>query len=587
MADGDDVLVLGPLLRYVDQTTAAVWVEVAHRGTVTLEAGERSFEAHTFTVHGHHYALLEADGLEPGSSTPYRVRVDGAVVWPPLGSPYPDSRIRTLGTGSRHHVLFGSCRTSVPHEAKDNFVHGIDVLRAFALDLPRRNESEWPDLVFFLGDQVYADETSPQMQAFIASRRDPDQAPYEELKDYEEYAHLYRLAWSDPANRWLLSTLPSMMMFDDHDIRDDWNTSRAWRDEMDGLPWWHQRIVGGLGSYWVYQHLGNLSPAERAGDELWARVREAGRDGDAGEIVDDFAERTDDDPAITRWSYSRDLGGSRFVVLDTRCARMLDEHDRRMLDDAEMEWFEGLATGGLDHLFVASSLPFLLPMGLHHLEAWDEAVVGGAWGPRFAPVGEKIRQGVDLEHWAAFQRSFQQVAEMATQVAGGERGDAPATVTFLGGDVHHSYLAEADLDWQDRRRRRRQRLRPGRARKRRQAVQQPGHEAGQGGGREPTRSRVLQLVCSPIRNPLPRVARFATAAAAYGLAWPMGRLAARSARVPDPPFSWSLAAGPWFDNVLATIELDGRRARARWYTADIPDGTEDPRPVLLRSATLS
>jgi hypothetical protein len=33
--------------------------------------------------------------------------------------------------------------------------------------------------------------------------------PGAELKDYEEYAHLYKLAWSDPANRWLLSTLPA------------------------------------------------------------------------------------------------------------------------------------------------------------------------------------------------------------------------------------------------------------------------------------------------------------------------------------------------------------------------------------------
>ena len=63
------------------------------------------------------------------------------------------------------------------------------------------------------------------MQEFIAVAPRPRAAAGDELKDYEEYAHLYRLAWSDPANRWLLSTLPSAMIFDDHDIRDDWNTS--------------------------------------------------------------------------------------------------------------------------------------------------------------------------------------------------------------------------------------------------------------------------------------------------------------------------------------------------------------------------
>ena len=57
------------------------------------------------------------------------------------------------------------------------------------------------------------------------------------------------------------------MIFDDHDIRDDWNTSEAWRDQMNAIPWWHRRIVGGLASYWVYQHLGNLVRREREADE--------------------------------------------------------------------------------------------------------------------------------------------------------------------------------------------------------------------------------------------------------------------------------------------------------------------------------
>ena len=47
------------------------------------------------------------------------------------------------------------------------------------------------------------------MREFIAARRSLDEPPGEEIKDYEEYAHLYWLAWSDPLNRWLLSTLPS------------------------------------------------------------------------------------------------------------------------------------------------------------------------------------------------------------------------------------------------------------------------------------------------------------------------------------------------------------------------------------------
>jgi len=584
--DLSDVLVLGPLLRYVDETTAAIWVEVAERGTVTARVGEQMFEAATFTVHGHHYALVEVEGLEPGTSIAYDVWLEDRRLWPPEGSQFPPSRIRTLQPGRPHRVLFGSCRTSVPHDAEHNRSHGIDILRAYALELPGLDEREWPDLVLFLGDQVYADETSDEMREFIASRRDLDEPPGEELKDYEEYAHLYKIAWSEPANRWLLSTLPTAMIFDDHDIRDDWNTSRRWRDEINRLPWWHDRIVGGLASYWVYQHLGNLSPVDRAGNDMWAKVREVGRDGDAGELLDTFAERSDQDPTFTRWSYHRDFGGNRIIMLDTRSARMLDEGDRRMLDEKEMRWLDSLATGDVDHLVVGSSLPLLLPTGLHYIEAWNEAVAGGAWGPRAAETGERLRQGIDLEHWAAFHRSFRQVCEMLAEVADGRRGRPPATVCVLGGDVHHSYLAEAHLRGGRRRG-------PGHTRWRwwrpRRGRSRPTAEptttlADWSASTEP--ARLVQLVCSPIRNPLPRAIRYVAAASAYGLAWPIGLLAARSAKVPDPPFRWSLTDGPWFDNVLATLDLDGRRARVAWNTADFRDGEDEPSLVPLHSATL-
>lgn len=44
-----------------------------------------------------------------------------------------------------------------------------------------------------------------------------------------EYEGLYRHTWCDPEIRWILSTVPTATIFDDHDIRDDWNTSAAWR----------------------------------------------------------------------------------------------------------------------------------------------------------------------------------------------------------------------------------------------------------------------------------------------------------------------------------------------------------------------
>ena len=52
------------------------------------------------------------------------------------------------------------------------------------------------------------------------------------MASFSEYARLYRDSWSDPAIRWLLSTVPSAMVFDDHEVSDDWNISEAWVEEV-------------------------------------------------------------------------------------------------------------------------------------------------------------------------------------------------------------------------------------------------------------------------------------------------------------------------------------------------------------------
>ncbi len=206
-----------------------------------------------------------------------------------------------------------------------------------------------------------------------------------------------------------------------------------------------------------------------------------------------------------------------------------------MVDETEWAWLREQAAADVDHLVIGTSLPFMMPEGIHDLEGWNEAVCDGVWGQRTARVGEWIRQAVDLEHWAAFRTSFSDMAELVREVA--TRENPPATVLFLSGDVHYSYLARARV---------------------------PG--AGVGA------SAVFQAVCSPIRNPLTRVLRYANVVGQFGVARLIGHVLARAARVPRSSLEWSINEGPWFDNVLATLELEGRAATVRW---EAPEGGED------------
>jgi phosphodiesterase/alkaline phosphatase D-like protein len=522
-------LILGPVVRYVGEVEATVWVETDSACEVDV-LGHR---ARTFHVAGHHYALVSIGGLEPGRSYPYEVALDGARRWPVPSSPFPPSRIRTLDPDTGLRAAFGSCRVAAPHDepyvlerAEHRLGHGVDALRALATRVSGQEPEDWPSVLLMLGDQVYADAASPETRAFIRSRRQTGEPPGAEVADFEEYTRLYREAWSDPPIRWLLSTLPSAMIFDDHEVIDDWNISAAWKREIRARPWWESRIAGAFASYWIYQHLGNLSPQELGRDDLFKR---AATIDDAWPLLHQFGSTADRTTAGSRWSYCRQIGRSRLVVIDSRAGRSFEDGRRDMLDDEEWRWLDAQLTGDVDHLIVATSLPFLLPRAIHDLEGWNEAVCSGAWGAAGAKLGERVRRAIDLEHWAAFRSSFERLALILHEVAAGRRGSAPASIVILSGDVHYAYLARAEFP-------------------------------GEG---EPVHSQVYQAVCSPFRHPLDPPLKRANRIAFSRTVERIGALLARSTRLPPPPITWRTTCGPFFNNEIATLELRGRQARLR------------------------
>jgi hypothetical protein len=518
-------LVLGPILRYVSDTEAIVWVETDD----ACEVEVLDHRARTFGVEGHHYALVGVEGLEPGTTYEYGVSLDGEARWPDPGSEFPPSIIRTVDPDGRIDLIFGSCRVALPHHPpytlpkdEDERGRGPDALHTLAVSMLESEPDRWPELVLLLGDQVYADEVSPQALEFIHSRRDPTRPPGEEVADFEEYTRLYWESWGDPVIRWLFSTTSISMVIDDHDMHDDWNISRSWLEEMRRRPWWQERVVGGLMSYWIYQFIGNLSPRELEGNSLYRKVRQQD---EAGPMLREFAAKDDRGREGKRWSYYRDLGTTRLIVMDSRTGRELEEGERSIFDEDEWDWIQDKARGDFDHLLIGTSDPYLLAPGLHYLEAWNEAVCNGAWGVAAAGVGERIRRALDCDHWGAFQRSFMRLTALLKEVGSGERGRPPASICILSGDVHHAYLAEAAF--------------------RRDAN---------------VSSAVYQAVCSPYRKALDAHERLAVRIGHSRPTEVLVRALAHAAGVEDPDLRWRFAGGPYFDNQVATLSLEGREA---------------------------
>jgi hypothetical protein len=524
-----------------------VWVETDRPCTV----GVLDATAATWCVAGHHYALVCVEGLAPGTSTPYEVRLDGDRVWPDPDSRYPPSRIRTLDPDRPLRLVFGSCRAAEPRSWTPTTRFGADALDTYAQRMAETPEDRWPDALLLLGDQVYADETSPITQRRIRERRDVSKPPYTEVADFEEYTYLYHESWMDEQLRWMFSTLPTSMIFDDHDVHDDWNTSQAWRQDMEATGWWAERITGALMAYWIYQHLGNLAPEALAADGIYRQVREAA---DAEPVLREFAKAADreaDGEKGAQWSYRRDFGRTRLLVIDSRCGRILADDHRSMVSEPEFRWIESQVDGDYDHLLVGTSLPWLLPRAIHDVESADEALCAGRRGRWLVRIGERIRRGADMEHWAAFRESFDRLARLLRRVAAGEyEGDRPpATVCVLSGDVHHAYVARARYP-------------------------------------EPVPGMVYQLVCSPVHQEVPRSMRFG-----FRLGWSrpaemLGRLAAWFAKVSAPSLSWDRLVGPFFGNQLATLTIDGRSADLLFECAE-PIDERTARMQQIEELTLS
>jgi hypothetical protein len=531
-------LVLGPILRAVEHGRATVWCEVDAPCTVEVLGATSP----SFAVAGHHYALVDVVGLEPGVEVPYEVRLDGGVAWPAATDDTtattpapPPPTIRPWREGDPVRVLAGSCRQTTAHdplasERGDDRPASIgpDALHTWARrmalgDAPR------PDLLLLVGDQVYADEQSEETARALDRRRGgppPDGRP--QITGFEEYTWLYQEAWSEPWVRWLLACVPVGMVFDDHDVVDDWNTSSTWRRQIAQEPWWRGRIEGGLAAYWLYQQVG-AAPGDPQDEELLAAVRAAD---DGGSVLTAMARRADDrrpGDDRHRFSYERDVGPVHVVVVDSRNARVVTERERSMLDERSWAWVERAMAADAEHLLVVTSLPWLLPRAIHDVEQWDAAVAGGAWGRAAARVGERIRQAFDLEHWAAFGRSAARLGDVVRDRVDADGAPPPATVVALSGDVHFAYVAEADLG---------------------------------GGG-----ARVRQVVTSPIRQVIPGVER----AAQRGLSMPplswLTRALVRATRGRPPGFGWRVTDGPWFDNNVALLTYAGRQASVAIHAA--------------------
>ncbi|WP_148862078.1 alkaline phosphatase D family protein [Marinobacter fonticola] len=259
--------------------------------------------------------------------------------------------------------------------------------------------------------------------------------PEPELDD--EHRRIYRreqrcidrFAEQLPAVARLLAQVPSYMIFDDHDVTDDWNLSALWEETVYGHPF-SRRIVGNaLIAYLICQGWGNepehmAELMDKAAELFQTRRREDDIDKLDAELQDAFIDQL---VHYDRWGYVLDTQ-PRIIVLDTRTRRWRSEVRRRR-PSGLMDW-EALTELQQDILHQSSAI-IVSPTPVFGVKLIEGIQAVFSW------VGKPLL--VDAENWMAHRGA----ANVILNIFGHAR--TPQNFVLLSGDVHYSFVYDVSL----------------------------------------------------------------------------------------------------------------------------------------------
>ncbi|MBF7074994.1 alkaline phosphatase D family protein [Glaciecola sp. MH2013] len=226
-----------------------------------------------------------------------------------------------------------------------------------------------------------------------------------------------------------LAHVPQYMIFDDHDVTDDWNLTRGWEEQVYGHKF-SKRIIGNaMAAYFLCQGCGNpkekMSEMFRRFDEVFsssivdANTKQlcAVKHEDLIEFIFDF----------DQWHYQLDTSPP-IHVLDTRTQRWRSESSLNK-PSGLMDW-EALcelqqSIIGKESVIMVSAAPVY---GVKFIEMVQKifTIFGGALT-------------VDAENWMAHRGTASVMLNIFRHIK------TPPNFIILSGDVHYSFVYDVKL----------------------------------------------------------------------------------------------------------------------------------------------
>ncbi|KZL15802.1 hypothetical protein [Pseudovibrio sp. Ad26] len=221
--------------------------------------------------------------------------------------------------------------------------------------------------------------------------------------------------------RRLFAHLPVAMIFDDHDVTDDWNLNRDWEETAYGHPFSRRVIGNALCAYMLNQGWGNRPEAFSGGtlQEMTQAITVPGT-----RSYDEFLDHLF---TFENWDYHWELDPP-LLVLDTRTRRWRSER-AGYLPSGLLDW-EAVtdlqrALRGKDAVLLVSAAPIF---GVKLIETLQKLLTF---------MGKPLM--VDAEYWMAHPGTADGILNVF------RHRKTPDRFTILSGDVHYSFVYDVEL----------------------------------------------------------------------------------------------------------------------------------------------
>lgn len=219
----------------------------------------------------------------------------------------------------------------------------------------------------------------------------------------------------------VMAHLPTYMIFDDHDVTDDWNLSAAWEVSAYGHPFSRQIIGNALIGYLLCQGSGNAPRKIRKHlseyVERWLKTHD---EEDHHNLINELI-------AFQRWDYLIPVDPG-VLVLDTRTRRWRAERNLNS-PSGLMDW-EAL-TELQQHLLDRKAVILVSPapvFGVKLIEAVQKT---------FTTFGQPLM--VDAENWMAHPGAANVILNIFRHTR------TPEHFVVLSGDVHYSFVYDIEI----------------------------------------------------------------------------------------------------------------------------------------------